>query len=90
MYCTCHGILPVKVAVSHLVDEMLELARTPNRSELSDVAYSINRLAGALLKREVVGILPATNHVAKINLRMSTYGCIRSRSHRSCYTERSQ
>ena len=83
-YCECHGVLSARAALRHLTEEVIELVADPSQDELSDVAYAVNRLAGSLVRRELVRLLPATLHEAKIISRYSTYGCIRSRSHRSC------
>lgn len=82
MYCKCHDVLTIEEARKGLVDEVKEFIIEPNRDELSDIAYAVNRLIGALLNREYVRFIPGGGrHVTKIKLRMQTYGCVRSERH---------
>lgn len=82
MYCKCHDVLTIEEARKGLVDEVKEFISEPSRDELSDIAYAVNRLIGALLKKRYVKLIPGAGiHVKKIELRMQTYGCIRSERH---------
>ena len=90
MYCKCHDRMTLREALGALVGETIEFIAKPSIDELSDIAYTVNRLVGTVSGREIVRLLPASTHEAKIALRMQDYGCIRSRRHRICSTERSQ
>lgn len=81
-YCKCHDVLSLKGAVLGTVDELREFIEEPSRDEASDIAYCINRLAGALINKQYVRVVPYDEiHVNKVNMRMSEYGCIRSKRH---------
>lgn len=81
-YCKCHGTLTLKEALHGLTDEMVELIEEPSRDELSDVTYSLNRLAGALVRKPYIGLFPyAKLHKEKVEKRMLEHGCIRSKRH---------
>ncbi len=81
-YCKCHETLTVKEAVDGLVDELKEFIEEPSRDEASDIAYCINRLAGAFVKKPHVKIVGGERlHIEKIQERMAEYGCIRSKRH---------
>lgn len=80
-WCGCMRPVPVRQAVRDIVDEAVELLREPSRDELSDVAYGIGRLLGAVVGRTYVPVPGDGLHVRKIEERMAEYGCIRSRRH---------
>ena len=81
-YCNCHNVLTFKQGYDGLVDEVKEFIDEPSMDELSDIVYSINRIAGTIIKKPYVRVLPGDSiHVAKIKERMKSYGCIRSSRH---------
>ena len=81
-YCNCHNTLTLKQGVTGLMDEVKEFIEEPSRDEFSDIVYCLNRLAGTLLNRPYVAIIPGDSlHVSKIKKRMDDYGCIRSKRH---------
>ncbi len=81
-YCKCHAPLTVRKGLSALKDEVIEFIQEPSMDEFSDIVYCINRLAGAVVKKTYIKIMPGDKmHVTKINVRMRTYGCIRSPRH---------
>ena len=81
-YCKCHNTMSIKEALLALKDEAIELVEEPSKDELSDVMYCINRLAGAIVKRPYLNIVPTGNiHERKIVVRMNEYGCIHSKRH---------
>ena len=49
------------------------------KDEVSDIAYGIGRLIAGVFGREYVRIPGDGRHVAKIQARMTEYGCIRSK-----------
>lgn len=74
--------MTVKQALEALKDETVEFFREPSKDEASDIAYCINRLGGALIKRPYLNIVGGTKtHIDKIEQRMKEYGCIRSSRH---------
>ena len=81
-YCKCHTTLTLKEAAQGLFDEVVELITEPSRDELSDVTYSLNRLAGALVGKPYIGMFPYVGlHKEKVEKRMRDHGCIRSKRH---------
>ena len=80
-WCRCMQPVPVRQALRDIADETVELLREPSRDELSDIAYGIGRLLGALTGRTYVPVPGGARHVRKIEERMAEYGCIRSRRH---------
>lgn len=81
-YCKCNTPLSIKKGLSAFKDEVIEFIEEPSMDELSDVVYTINRIAGALFNKTYIKVLPGdAMHIAKINIRMRTYGCIRSPRH---------
>lgn len=80
--CKCHNTLSVKEALGGLFDEVKEFLEEPSKDEASDIAYCVNRLAGALVNRPYVKIIGGTKiHIDKTQKRMQEYGCIRSQRH---------
>lgn len=82
MYCKCWKVLSVKVAISHLIDECIEYAKSPCTDEFSDMCFATGRLLGAISGKEYVHVIGDKNHVDKINARFAEHGCIRSKNHR--------
>lgn len=80
-YCSCFKRRTVSDAIRDIADEVAEFVAQPSRDELSDICFGIGRLLGSLVGREYVRFMGDGAHVAKINKRMSDYGCIRSRNH---------
>jgi hypothetical protein len=81
-FCKCHTPLTIKKGLSALKDEIIEFVEEPSMDELSDVVYCLNRLAGAIVKKTYIKIVPGDKlHIAKIKIRMRTDGCIRSPRH---------
>ena len=81
-YCKCHNVLTLKEGVMGLLDEVKEFIDEPSYDEGSDIVYSINRIAGTIMGKEYIKVLPwDKTHVNKINERMLSYGCIRSTRH---------
>lgn len=87
-YCKCYKVLTVEEATQHLLDELDELHdayMSENASvetvtdEHSDVAYAVNRLAGAKQGVEYMDVVDGDGrHKRKMERRMQQYGCIRS------------
>lgn len=77
-YCKCWKILSIKVAIKHLLDEIIEYINNPCTDEFSDCCFAIGRLLGACMHKEYVHIAFDSMHIAKINSRMREYKCIRS------------
>ncbi|GAC1598831.1 MAG: hypothetical protein NVS3B25_25120 [Hymenobacter sp.] len=75
------GVLTLGEAWSTLADELTEFFESPSRDELSDIAFGLGRLAGALLKRKYIRMPYDGLHVTKCNQRMVEYGHFRSRRH---------
>lgn len=81
-YCKCYQPLPIRTALRYLKEETIEFIQDPSMDELGDVVRVINRLAGSLVNRPEVSILPYPKvHLEKVNKRMQEYGCIRSKAH---------
>ena len=81
-YCECHCVLTLKQSLLGLKDEVVEFIEEPSLDELSDIAYSVNRLVGSLTNKPYVKIVCGdARHIAKIKLRMQEHGCIRSVRH---------
>lgn len=81
-YCNCHNTLTLKQGVTGLMDEVKEFIEEPSQDEFSDIVYCLNRLAGTLLNRPYVKVIPGDQpHVSKIKKRMQEYNCIRSSRH---------
>ena len=57
-YCNCHNTLTLKQGVTGLMDEVKEFIEEPSRDEFSDIVYCLNRLAGTLLNRPYVKVIP--------------------------------
>ncbi|WP_216726058.1 hypothetical protein [Hymenobacter siberiensis] len=74
-------VLTLSEAYTTLKDEVVEFIESPSRDELSDIAFGIGRLVGALLGRKYVSVPYDGLHVAKCNERMAEYGHFRSRRH---------
>jgi len=74
-------VLAPRQALRDLLDELREFVSEPSRDELSDIAFGLGRLLGALSRRVYVPVWGAADHVTKIADRMNTYGCVRSRRH---------
>lgn len=81
-YCKCHETLTLKEGMNALLDETKEFIVEPSRDEASDVVYCLNRMAGTLVGKPYVPLIPLDRmHREKIAVRMESYGCIRSQRH---------
>lgn len=81
-YCNCHSVLSIKDGVKGLLDEVIEFIEEPSLDELSDISYSINRIAGTFIGKPYMKVVPGDGlHVMKIRKRMNSHGCIRSQRH---------
>lgn len=82
-YCPCYKPLSIREGLVHLWDEIKEFVSEPSKDELSDICYAINRLVGAVFKKEYTSVIPGDKeHILKINKRMLLHGCIRSKRHK--------
>lgn len=77
-----YRVLGVVDAYQHLKEEFQEFLQEPSWDEFSDCCYAINRLAGALLRRKYLRIIPFDGiHISKCNRRFLEYGHFRSKRH---------
>ena len=75
-------VLGIRESISHLLEEIIEFIESPSKDELSDICFSINRLAGAILGRKYVKVVPFDQmHIDKVNKRIEEYGSFRSKRH---------
>lgn len=81
VWCPCHGVQNPVEAVRDTLAELVEFIREPSRDELSDIAYGVGRVLGAVVQRPYIRVPGDGLHVAKIEKRMREYGCIRSTRH---------
>jgi hypothetical protein len=81
-FCSCLDVLKVKVALSHIKDEVEEVIEVRSLNdfldEMSDVAWGVGRLLGALLGVPYVRFPGDRRHAHKVRNRMEKYGCVRS------------
>ena len=77
--CGCYKPLSIWQGLSDLWSEVIEFCKTPNKDELSDILFALNRLLGAFIGKEEVELFKATLHNQKIQLRMLDHDCIRSK-----------
>lgn len=84
-YCGCLGVRAATDAVRDIADEAKELLEVKNleefKDEFSDVTFGLGRLVAGLIGKVYVRMPFDAKHVAKIDKRMSEYGCVRSRRH---------
>lgn len=80
-FCPCVGVLSVKEAVGHILDETRELVTGPSLDEISDVCFAAGRAIGALLGRAYVSVPFDARHREKMRVRMAEHGCVRSARH---------
>lgn len=84
LYCRCIKTLTVRNAVKEVKAEIVELWYAPTSEfadEWSDVWFGIGRLAGAIVGMPMVRMPWIRRHVEKIDRRMSSYECVRSKRH---------
>jgi hypothetical protein len=74
-------VLTVSEAVNHLIDESKEFYEEPSLDELSDIAFAINRLAGAIVRIKYLPVILFLDipHIIKKLKRIKEYGHFRSR-----------
>ena len=84
-YCPCFAPLTVRAAFGDIAAETKELLGARHAAEildeLSDICFGIGRLAAATVGRRYLPVPGAGRHIAKIDARMRTHGCIRSVRH---------
>jgi hypothetical protein len=68
-------------ALRDVVDEAKEFAKEPSIDELSDIAFGVGRLLGALTCAPYRRVPLAGPHIEKVAARMQEHGCVRSRRH---------
>lgn len=84
-WCQCLGVLPLSAAWRDLWDELRELVNVSSRAEwvdeVSDVAFGVGRLLGAVCRRVYVRVPFARSHIEKVTARQDGHGCVRSARH---------